>query len=78
MGNRLKRFLPALLIGAGLALGSAGAQAAGDALADRGPKIGTVIPHMLKSVDHRNQNQDFKSLARKRGLVILFSRSLSW
>ena len=72
----LKGLVPALLLGAGLVLGSAGAQAAGDALADRGPKVGTVIPHMLKTVDH--QNQDFKSLARKRGLIILFSRSLSW
>ena len=74
----LKGLVPALLLGAGLVLGSAGAQAAGDALADRGPKVGPVIPHMLKTVDHRNQNQDFKSLARKRGLIILFSRSLSW
>ena len=43
-----------------------------------GPAVGTKIPHDLKTVDHRNQHQDFKSLAHKRGLVILFSRSLDW
>lgn len=82
MRHGLKGFLPALavfgVLATGLVLGPTAAQAAGDALADRGPKVGTIIPHMLKTVDHRNQNQDFKSLARKRGLVILFSRSLSW
>ena len=76
--HRLKGFLPVLVLGAGLVLGTTAVQAAGDALADRGPKVGAVIPHMLKTVDHQNQNQDFKSLARKRGLVILFSRSLNW
>jgi hypothetical protein len=43
-----------------------------------GPPVGTKIPHDLKTVDHQNQHQDFKSLAHGRGLVILFSRSLDW
>lgn len=43
-----------------------------------GPAVGAKIPHDLKSVDHQNQHQDFKSLAHSRGLVILFSRSLDW
>mgnify|MGYP003658888733 CR=1 FL=1 len=43
-----------------------------------GPAVGTQIPHDLKTVDHRNQHRDFKSLAHSRGLVILFSRSLDW
>ena len=43
-----------------------------------GPAVGTKIPHDLKTVDHQNQHQDFKSLAHSRGLVILFSRSLDW
>ena len=43
-----------------------------------GPAVGTKIPHDLKTVDHQNQHQDFKSLAHARGLVILFSRSLDW
>lgn len=43
-----------------------------------GPPVGAKIPHDLKTVDHQNQHQDFKSLAYKKGLVILFSRSLDW
>jgi hypothetical protein len=43
-----------------------------------GPAVGAKIPHDLKTVDHQNQHQDFKSLAHARGLVILFSRSLDW
>lgn len=43
-----------------------------------GPAVGAKIPHDLKTVDHRNQHRDFKSLAHARGLVILFSRSLDW
>lgn len=43
-----------------------------------GPVVGAKIPHDLKTVDHQNQHQDFKSLAHKKGLVILFSRSLDW
>lgn len=45
---------------------------------EAGPPVGAKIPHDLKTVDHRNQHQDFKSLAHARGLVILFSRSLDW
>lgn len=45
---------------------------------DRGPKVGTAIPHSLRGVDQHNRHQDFKSLARRRGLIVLFSRSLDW
>lgn len=45
---------------------------------DKGPKIGVTIPHSLRAVDQHDQYQDFKSLARRRGLIILFSRSLDW
>jgi hypothetical protein len=43
-----------------------------------GPSVGAKMPHDLKTVDHQDQHQDFKSLAHSRGLVILFSRSLDW
>tara|TARA_R110000868_G_scaffold150271_3_gene373348 strand:- start:1481 stop:1711 length:231 start_codon:yes stop_codon:yes gene_type:complete len=43
-----------------------------------GPAVGAKIPHDLKTVDHLNQHRDFRTLAHKRGLVILFSRSLDW
>ncbi len=45
---------------------------------DLGPKIGEAIPHNLGATDQHGQHQDFKSLARRRGLIILFSRSLDW
>lgn len=82
MGMNLKSLIPALVVGIGLALsgpmsGPGFAASQYDQL-DKGPKVGTTIPHMLKTVDHRDQHQDFKSLARRRGLIILFSRSLDW
>lgn len=43
-----------------------------------GPKVGMKIPHDLKTVDQNGQHQDFKTLARKRGLLILFTRSVDW
>lgn len=43
-----------------------------------GPAVGAKIPHDLKTADHTGQERDFKSLAHKRGLVILFTRSLDW
>ena len=59
--------------------GGSGVHAAGavDEL-QRGPKVGMAIPHSLKVPDQNRQERDFKSLARKRGLIILFSRSLDW
>jgi len=45
---------------------------------DRGPKVGQAIPHSLRAPDQNNQYRDFKSLARERGLIVLFSRSLGW
>ena len=57
--------------------GSALAAGAVDTL-KQGPKIGSQIPFMLKVRDQNNKYQDFKSLARKRGLIVLFSRSLGW
>jgi hypothetical protein len=81
MIRRLRTIVPAMLVGVGLALGAGILDSVFanqyDTL-NKGPKVGTTIPHMLKSIDHRNQYQDFKSLARRRGLIILFSRSLDW
>jgi hypothetical protein len=45
---------------------------------DKGPKVGRAIPHSLAVRDHNDQHRDFKSLARRRGLIVLFSRSLDW
>ncbi|MDA0653230.1 MAG: hypothetical protein O3C49_08140 [Proteobacteria bacterium] len=71
--------LRALFIIAALAVPVGGAQAAGaiDTL-KQGPKVGSQAPHTPKVRDQNNQYHDFMSLARKRGLIVLFSRSLDW
>ncbi len=56
---------------------SAGAGDPLDSL-DKGPRVGQPIPHSLAVRDHDGQPQDFESLARRRGLILLFSRSLDW
>ena len=45
---------------------------------DKGPRVGQPIPHSLAVRDHADRRQDFKSLAGRRGLILLFSRSLDW
>jgi len=72
-------WLRALFIVAALAVPAGTVEAAGavDTL-KRGPELGSRIPHDLKVRDQNNQYMEFKSLARKRGLIVLFSRSLDW
>lgn len=48
-----------------------------DAL-DKGPAVGTAIPHQLTIADQNNEIRDFATLKRKRGLILLFSRSFDW
>lgn len=43
-----------------------------------GPPVGAKIPHDLSTLDQDGQHRDFKALARERGLLILFSRSVDW
>lgn len=43
-----------------------------------GPPVGAKLPDDLSALDQNGQHQDFKALAHKRGLVILFSRSVDW
>ena len=73
----MSSFLRSICLVLALALPAGGAAAATDEL-DRGPKVGMTIPHDLKARDQTGQYQDFKSLARARGLIVLFNRSLSW
>jgi len=72
-------WLRALFVIAALAVPAGTGQAAGavDTL-KQGPEVGSRIPHNLKVRDQNNQYQEFKSLARRRGLIVLFSRSLDW
>lgn len=62
---------------AGAGAGTAAAAGRLDAL-DMGPKVGAAIPHSLNVRDQNGQVRNFKSLARRRGLILLFSRSLDW
>ena len=54
------------------------AAATGSDKLERGPKVGETIPHQLKATDHRGQSADFSSVAGKKGLILLFTRSLDW
>ena len=74
---QMSRLLNAIVVALVLAAAPAGAAERDDTLA-RGPAVGRTIPHSLASRDQDSQYQDFKSLARRRGLILMFSRSLDW
>ena len=72
-------WLRTIFVIAALAYPSSAVYAAGTVDEHRiGPKVGATVPQTLKVRDQNNQYQDFKSLARRKGLIVLFSRSLSW
>ena len=70
-----KPFVLALLVGI-LASPTAYSQS-GDAIR-QGIQVGTTIPHQLDVPDQTNQVQSFVTLKKKRGVILIFSRSLSW
>lgn len=74
------RTLRAVLAAAAVAtvLASPGAQANPYDPVKIGPAVGTTIPRDLTARDQHGQERNFKALARKRGLVILFTKSLDW
>lgn len=43
-----------------------------------GVQVGTALPHDLTVPDQSNQVQSFVTLKKNRGLILIFSRSLSW
>ncbi len=43
-----------------------------------GVQVGAPLPHDLKVPDQSNQVQSFTTLKKNRGLILIFSRSLSW
>ncbi len=45
---------------------------------EHGPKVGETIPHRLNATDQRGQTVNFSSMAGKKGLILLFTRSLDW
>lgn len=60
-----------------LAASSSASAAAADKL-DRGPKAGEAIPHRLVAKDQNSKPRRFRTVAGKRGLILLFTRSLDW
>ena len=75
--SRMSRILFAVLIVFAVAQPRVGAADGHDTLG-KGPLVGEKIPHSLAVPDQNNQHRDFKSLARRRGLILMFSRSLDW
>ena len=73
----MSRFLCAFIVVLALAIPQAGAANRHDTL-DKGLRVGEMIPHTPAVRDQDNKRRDIKSLARRRGLVLLFSRSLDW
>ena len=75
----VKSLLPAVVLAWLLALPTSGAGAnnALDVL-DKGPAVGAPLPHNLATVDQFNNPTEFSALRRKRGLILLFSRSFDW
>ena len=73
------RLFGAAILALALALPLHGASAAKNLdVLDKGPAVGSPIPHQLTVADQNNEVQDFASLKRKRGLILLFSRSFDW
>ncbi len=43
-----------------------------------GVPVGTPLPHNLDVPDQDDQIRSFQGLSRTKGLILIFSRSLSW
>ncbi len=76
--QRFRGLFAVLALAAALAVPMAAqADSAYDKL-DKGPKVGATIPQPFEATDQNGTTQNYASLSGKRGLVLLFSRSLSW
>ena len=73
----MSRILLAILVLVAVAAPRAYAAGEHDTLG-KGLPVGAKFPPSLTVADQNDQHRDFKSLARRRGLIILFSRSLDW
>ena len=71
----------ALAFAAVLLFGLASSNTATAQVADairEGVQVGPPLPHDLTVPDQSNQVQSFVTLKKTRGLILIFSRSLSW
>lgn len=67
----------AVILLAGLLWPGAASAQVGDAVR-AGVQVGTPLPHDLAVPDQSNQVQSFVTLKKNRGLILIFSRSLSY
>jgi peroxiredoxin len=51
---------------------------AADARSDVGPAIGSALADVVAFKDESGKSRSFASLIRKNGMILVFSRSLSW
>ena len=77
IGSRMSRILIAAFMFLAVAAPRPSTADGHDTLG-KGPAVGEKIPHSLAVPNQNNQYRDFKSLARRRGLILMFSRSLDW
>ena len=76
---RFKHLLGTAVIALALTLPQHGAVAANDLdTLDKGPAVGTPIPHQFNAPDQNSEIRSFTSLTAKNGLIVLFSRSFDW
>jgi hypothetical protein len=74
-----RRLIGAAFVALALTLPQHGAFAASDLdTLDKGPAVGTTIPHQFNAPDQNNEIRDFSSLTGKNGLIVMFSRSFDW
>lgn len=73
-GRDASAFMAAAVVAIGL---SATPATSADKL-ERGPKVGATVPHPVTATDHTGKRRDLASIAGKKGVILLFSRSLDW
>ncbi len=75
----VRRFFGVAFVVLALVLVPQGASATTDLdQISHGPKVGDPLPHPLTVADQHKNIREFDALKRKRGLILLFSRSFDW
>lgn len=73
-GKRIQAGLAAFVVAVSLSTGPA---SSADKL-QRGPKVGATVPHPVTAADQTGKRRDLASIAGRKGVILLFSRSLDW
>jgi cytochrome oxidase Cu insertion factor (SCO1/SenC/PrrC family) len=79
MRIRSFKILASVLLVTAVSVFPAAGQAAGpDDEIGFGAKVGVAVPHPLTLRDQTGKAREFADLTGKRGLILLFTRSLDW